>query len=197
MKDLPFTFQIDPATGLPDLWDNFYQRRLSSMKGQFEDTAAWEAQVAEDDVVLYEVYELKRPEVAGELLHGVSVIHPGKVGNEFFMTKGHFHSLLETAEVYYCLRGQGMMVMETPEGLSNVQEFYPGTVMYVPPRWAHRSINISQKEDLILFYVYPGNAGHDYGTIEFQGFRKLVIEENGKIVVVDNQRWVPPERRSK
>ena len=32
----------------------------------------------------------KRPEVAGELLHGVSVIHPGVVGNEFFMTKGHF-----------------------------------------------------------------------------------------------------------
>ena len=57
--------------------------------------------------VLYEVYEFKRPEVAGELLHGVSVIHPGLVGNEFFMTKGHFHSLLETAEVYYCLKGEG------------------------------------------------------------------------------------------
>jgi len=46
----------------------------------------------------------------GELLHGTSIVHPGKVGNEYFMTKGHFHSVLDTAEVYYVLQGRGMMV---------------------------------------------------------------------------------------
>jgi len=39
--------------------------------------------------------------VAGELLFGVSIVHPGKVGNEFYMTKGHFHTVLETAEIYH------------------------------------------------------------------------------------------------
>lgn len=195
MNSLPFTFHISSHTSLPDHWDNHYERRLSSMKGQFEDTEAWEAQMAKKDAVLYEVFELKRPEVAGELLQGVSLIHPGKVGNEYYMTKGHFHALLEAAEVYYCLKGEGMMVMETPEGDWAVESFTPGTVLYVPPRWAHRSINTSPDQDLIFFFVYPANAGHDYGTIEFQGFRKLVIEEEGQARVVDNPRWISPEGR--
>ena len=42
--------------------------------------------------------------------------YPGKVGDEYFMTKGHFHTILETCEVYYTLSGQGAMLMETPEG---------------------------------------------------------------------------------
>jgi oxalate decarboxylase/phosphoglucose isomerase-like protein (cupin superfamily) len=46
------------------------------------------------------------------------------------------------------------------------------------PRWAHRSVNASLDEDLITFFIYPGDAGHDYGTIEQQGFRKLVVEQD-------------------
>ena len=34
----------------------------------------------------------------------------------------------------------------------------------------------SRQEDLVTFFVYPGHAGHDYGTIEKQGFSKLVLE---------------------
>ncbi len=195
MTDKPYTFHLSAVTGLPNRWDHHYERRLSSMKGQFADMAALDDILAEDDLLLYEVYEFKRPETAGELLHGVSVIHPGLVGDEYFMTKGHFHSLLETAEVYYCLKGEGVMVMETPEGDWDVQPFTPGSVLYVPPRWAHRSVNTSADEDLVLLFVYPGDAGHDYGTIEFQGFRKLVLKVDGGVKIVDNPRWVAPEKR--
>jgi glucose-6-phosphate isomerase len=45
------------------------------------------------------------------------------------------------------------------------------------------------QEDLLLFLVYPGNAGHDYGTIEARGFRKLLVRRDGATVVVDNPRW--------
>ncbi len=81
------------------------------------------------------------------------------------------------------------MVMETPEGDWAVEELVPGRVLYVPPRWAHRSVNTGQAEDLATFYVFPANAGHDYGTIEKQGFRKLVVEVEGKTKVIDNKRW--------
>jgi glucose-6-phosphate isomerase len=162
------------------------------MKGQYLDTAAYEAMLSQEDTLLYEVYELKLPEVAGQLLHGISIVHPGKVGDEYFMTKGHFHTVLDTAEVYHCQKGQGYMVMETPEGEWSVEALYPGAVLYVPPRWAHRSVNTSLEEDLITFFVYPGNAGHDYGTIEEQGFRKLVVEKNGERAIVDNPRWTAP-----
>ena len=32
----------------------------------------------------------------------------------------------------------------------------------------------------MTFFVYPGDAGHDYGTIEVKGFRKLIVEQEGK-----------------
>ena len=166
-------------------------RRLSAMRGQYADSQAYEAMLAQEDVVLYEVYEIQRPEAAGELRHGLSIIHPGKVGDEYFMTKGHFHTVLDTAELYYCLRGQGMLLMETPEGEWAVEQLLPNHVVYVPPRWAHRSVNTSPYEDLITLFVYPGNAGHDYGTIEKQGFRKLIVERDGRPCVVDNPRWRP------
>ena len=192
----PFTFDIVRAEDMIlSAYDNHITRRLSAMQGQYSDQQAYEVLLAEEDRLLYEVYEVKRPEVAGELLQGISIVHPGKVGDEYFMTKGHFHSVLNTAEVYCCLRGEGVMVMETPEGDWAVEELRPGRVLYVPPRWAHRSVNTGQNEDLVTFFVYPGHAGHDYGTIEGQGFRKLVMEKNRQPQVVDNPHWRGPGER--
>jgi glucose-6-phosphate isomerase len=189
MSDVPFSFDLPSPLVIPSRVDNHIQRRLSSMRGQFLDQEAYGKQLEMGDTLIYEVYEVKRPEVAGELLMGVSIVHPGKVGQEFYMTKGHFHTVLDTGEVYYCLRGEGFMVMETPEGESAVERLSPGRVLYVPPRWAHRSVCTSRQEDLVTFFTYPGNAGHDYGTIEQQGFCKLVLDTDNGIAIVDNPRW--------
>lgn len=189
MKTTPFAFSINAPDFVPTEYDNHIQRRLSSMASQYHDSEAVAAMMAQNDELLYEVYEIKRPEDSGEVLHGISIVHPGKVGDEYFMTKGHFHTVLETGEVYYCCKGHGFMVMETPEGDWAVEELYPGRVLYVLPRWAHRSVNISPDEDLITFFAYPGHAGHNYGTIEEKGFRKLIVERDGKATVIDNPRW--------
>lgn len=189
MTDSPFTFTIPFPQTIPTQYDNYIQRRLSSLKGQFLDTAVYEKMLAVEDSLIYEVYEIKRPHVAGEVLTGISIVHPGKVGREFFMTKGHFHTVLDTAEVYLCLKGEGFMVMETPEGETSVKPLSPNTVLYVPPRWAHRSICTSRQQDLVTFFAYPGHSGHDYGTIERQGFGKLVVEGDKGIEIIDNPRW--------
>jgi glucose-6-phosphate isomerase, archaeal len=177
-------------------YDNHITRRLSDMKGQFWDVDAYNKILNREDTLLYEVYELLSLERAGELRHGISIIHPGLVGKEYYMTKGHFHSEIETAEVYYCLQGEGYMVMETPEGEWSVELLQPQKVLYVPPRWAHRSININLEIDLVTLFIYPGNAGHDYRSIEKQGFRKLVIFEGDAPRIIDNPRWLPPEKRT-
>jgi glucose-6-phosphate isomerase len=194
MEQRPFSSSISIPEGSLSDYDNHIVRRLSAMKGQYLDQQAYQTILNQQDSVLYEVYEIRRPELAGELMYGISIVHPGKVGDEYFMTKGHFHTVLDTAEVYYCLKGQGAMVMETPEGEWSVEELRPGRVLYVPPRWAHRSVNSGQ-QDLVTFFVYPGNAGHDYGTIEQQGFRKLVVERDGRAQVIDNPRWHPLKGR--
>ena len=195
MKNGPFSFDIEGPDYIPSHYDNHIKRYLSNMEGQYLDQDAYRDRLNEEDSLLYEVYELKRPEVAGEILHGISIIHPGKVGDEYHMTKGHFHSVLETAEIYYTLKGEGYMVMENPEGDCSVEKLTPGSVLYVPPRWAHRSVNVGTEEDLVMFFAYPGDAGHNYATIETQGFRKLILENDGKAEITDNPRWSPLEDR--
>jgi glucose-6-phosphate isomerase len=190
-SDRPYVFEITLPGGRPSLPTRHLRRYLSELRGYFADGVAFDAlYAAQGDMLLYEVHELPRPQVAGEVLHGTSILHPGRVGDEYFMTKGHFHAVLEAAEVYYCLQGQGMMVMETPDGEWAVERLYPGAILYVPPRWAHRSINTG-RDDLITLYSYPGDAGHDYATIQEQGFRKLVVERDGAPCVIDNPRWRP------
>ena len=188
MSDLPFTFTIPLPDVVPSRADNHIRRRLSSLKGQCLDEEAYQTMLAEDDRLIYEVYEIQRPAVAGELMLGISIVHPGKVGREYFMTKGHYHAVLDTAEIYYCLKGEGYMVMQTPEGEASVESLTPGKMLYIPPRWAHRSVCTSRQEDLVTFFAYPGNAGHDYGTIEQLGFRRLVVEGEHGPEIIDNPR---------
>ena len=186
--NFPLTLDFDLVDGLCKSGKvKPIERHLSNMASQFSDSAAAEL-LKESDPLLYEFYGLDMPEKEGALSYGTTIIYPGKVGDEYYMTKGHFHTILDTAEVYYTLSGHGMMVMETPEGDTDVKELKAGDALYVPGRWAHRSVNIGD-EPLVMFFVYPANAGHDYGTIESKGFRKLVVCREGKPEIVDNPKW--------
>jgi glucose-6-phosphate isomerase len=164
------------------------KRRLSQMKDMFFDRASVDEVLESDDPIVYEFYELGAPEHPGDLAFGCSITYPGKIGSEFYMTKGHFHTILDTAEVYYCLSGNGCMLVENPEGDTAVLQLEPGKAVYVPKRYAHRSINTGDSP-LITFFVFRGDAGHNYGAIETKGYRKLVVERDGKAATVDNPKW--------
>jgi glucose-6-phosphate isomerase len=184
---IPFSAHFDLLSGFSK--DHVSTKRpLSRMAGMYEDDEAFRKQVAEGDPNVYEFYELTMPESPNELLFGTSIVYPGKVGQEYYMTKGHFHTILDTPEVYYCLSGNGYMLMENPEGEWQAERFTPGQAVYVPPRYAHRSINVGS-DPLVTFFVYRADSGHDYGTIETKGFRKLVVEVNGQAEIVDNPKW--------
>jgi len=183
-----FTIDMDLVTGM-SMAKKTTTRRLSAMKGMFADQAAAEKLVENGDPLVYEFHEMDVPEHPGDLAFGCSVTYPGKVGDEYFMTKGHFHTILETGEVYYCLKGHGYMLLESPEGDWSAQELTPGQVVYVPKRYAHRSVNVHDSEPLLTFFVFRGDAGHDYGTIETKGYRKLIVEADGNPSVRDNPKW--------
>ena len=192
MFTLPISFVLSLADDATmSRYDSHTVRRLSSMAGYYQASDAFTDLLAVDDPIHYEVFGIDRPAVAGELISGITRLYAGKVGQEFFMTKGHYHAMLETGEIYYALQGQGMMVMETPEGEWRVEPIAAGQVVYVPPRWAHRTVNTGT-EKLLFFWVCPANAGHDYGTIAERGFRKVVIEVEGTPTMLDNPRWSPP-----
>lgn len=183
-----FTLDFSPDKGISSA-STATKRTLSQMRGAFADEAAVKKALESGDPVIYEFYELGAPEHPGDLAFGTSTVYPGKVGSEYYMTKGHFHTVLDTAEVYYTLSGEGFMLTEDPQGNVKLHRLSPGEAVYVPKRWAHRSVNTGTSP-LITFFVFRGDAGHDYGTIETKGYRNLVIEgENGLPVMVDNPKW--------
>ena len=178
----PFTVDFDLAMGVMKNPTNHLVRHASDMRGHYRDTAAHEALIADGNPVHYEVFEHPEPNEYGHLMYCISDLKPGCVGEECFMTKGHYHTRINTGEIYLALRGRGFMMMKTTDGQCRYEEFVPGRMVYVPPYWGHRSINTGD-EPLISFCVYPGDAGHNYGDIEREGFPKRVFRRGGKIVV--------------
>lgn len=176
----PFTVTIDFAENIMRGADVHNERKASVMRGYYRDAAALEKIIADgNDPLHYETFEKHVPEEYGHLLFCISKIQPGLVGDEFFMTKGHYHTRLNTGEIYLCLQGRGYMAMKTPAGSFDAQQMTRGSMIYVPPYWAHRSINTGD-EPLTMFCVWPGDAGHNYGDIEKEGFPKRVYRRDGK-----------------
>jgi len=178
----PFGLAIDLETGDMPEATNHLVRRASDMRGYYADAAALDRLIQEqEDPLHYEVFELPVPQESGQLMYCISKLQPGQVGQEHFMTKGHYHTISATAEIYLCLAGQGYMVMKTAEGKWAAERMTRGRMVYVPPYWAHRSVNTGANEALVSFCVYPGDAGHNYGDIEREGFGKRVLKRRGEI----------------
>lgn len=180
----PFSVAVDEHGVLAPATSTI-ERRLSHMKGMYANATAEESILQEGDPVIYEVFQADVPEFAGELAVCTTVLHPGKVGDEFFMTKGHFHSQRDRAEVYYGLTGRGLLLL-AKDGEAREVAIEPRTAAYVPPYWAHRTVNTGP-EPFVFLAVYPGDAGHDYGTIETDGFPQIVVEQDGEAAVQANR----------
>ncbi len=185
---MPTSVDFDVRTGKSSTREPV-RRPLSTLKGYFLDRAAFDAALSDSDPMVYEYFDMGVPETAGNVAYGTTILRPGRIGDEYYLTKGHFHTVLDTAEVYYCLSGHGGMMMETPDGDVEWREMTAGTCVYVPGCWAHRAINVSDTEPFVLFFAFPGHAGHDYGTIATRGFRKRLVDRGGMPTLVDNPNW--------
>jgi glucose-6-phosphate isomerase, archaeal len=127
--------------------------------------------------IAYRVNELRFTEGGNDLITGISVLNPGKVGAEFFMTRGHLHQRADRSETYYCLSGHGILLMEDLEGKVEAAEMRPGNLVYVPPFWVHRSVNIGSEIFATLF-SYPADAGQNFEIVrKAGGFKLLVVED--------------------
>jgi glucose-6-phosphate isomerase len=178
----PFGVDIDLVEGVMANPDRRLVRNASAMLGHYKDAAALRRLIDAGDPLHYEVFEKDVPETFGHVLFCISKLQPGLVGDECFMTKGHYHAILATAELYLCIRGKGYMAMKTREGDCVLEPMYRNRMVYVPPCWAHRSINTGD-EPLVSLCAYQADAGHNYGDIETEGFPKRVFLRDGKEVV--------------
>jgi len=180
----PQSVRIDGATGAMSIETGRYVKRLSELRPIFHDKPALDHDVAAlDDPQVYEVVEYRKP--GSDIFFGTTTMEPGKVGNEFYMTRGHFHARRDMGEVYYTQSGEGVLLLQSRGGETSVLEMRPGACAFIPPDWAHRSINTGQ-EKLVFVWVCNPEAGHDYADIMQRGMRKLVVERDGKVAVIDS-----------
>ncbi len=191
----PFSLNLNFKTGdlLPH--DRIHIRRLSDMKGVFYDSQAEQQILEKENPVIYSFSEKILPEESGHLQLAVTRILPGKIGDEYFMTKGHYHRRPDTSEVYLGLEGEGLLLVQTEKGEFESIPIRPGTIAYIPPYWGHRMVNTGSIP-FVFFAVYPGDAGHNYGAIEKTGFVKILVERGGKPALIDNPRWKKDETQS-
>lgn len=156
-------------------------RRMTDLEGLFTDTAAWSASCVADNPIVYEVSSSPVPEVARELPQSITTIHPGTCGGEFYMTKGHQHPDPQ-GEIYLGIAGSGGLLMFDGENVEWV-DMAPGVIGYIPPGWAHRSVNTGDQPYKFLA-VYPGSAGHDYGWVLEHGMGRRTRSEAGSLSLV-------------
>jgi glucose-6-phosphate isomerase len=178
----PFVTDLDLNEGMLKGFRNHSVRNASSMRGYYKDSVTLDAIIASGDPLHYEVFENTVPEEYGHIIVGISKLYAGVVGDECFMTKGHYHKVLATGEIYLCLRGQGYLLMKTKDGDFSALEMERGKIVYVPPFWAHRSVNTGE-EPLISLFAYNAESGHNYGDIEVEGFIKRVFKRKGAISI--------------
>jgi glucose-6-phosphate isomerase len=189
----PRSFAVDVPSGLMRGTGSCYQKRLKDMQGQYANQEAFANMLsASGEAVVYEVTDHKPSSNAGDVITGVTRMSPGHVDGEFFMTRGHIHGLANRPEMYFCLAGKGVMLMESPDGQTRAVEMPSHTVCYVPPYWIHRSVNVGST-DFVMLFCYPADSGQDYDIIaRSQGMRQRVVQaEDGAWKTVDNQNYLP------
>lgn len=159
------------------------EKRLKDLHGVFGDEGALNRM--EPERVVYSVQaHLPVPEgTPGGLFFGTTTIQPGRVGDEYFMTRGHLHLNIDRGEYYWGVQGEGMLVLMNDRRETWAERMHPGSLHYIRRGIAHRVANTGAAP-LIFGASWPSDAGHNYEVIARDGFSARLIETGGKPTLV-------------
>src|SRR5438128_4938358 len=157
--------RIDWSTGALDGPEVRQSRKtLGDLKDLFADQEA--AAKMPPDALIYRVqWWSPVPENSeGGLFWGTTIIEPGQVGREYFMTHGHFHHKADRTEFYSTVLGIGALILMNEARKTWIEEMAPGSLHHIPPRTAHRVANTGTRP-LHFVACWPSDAGYDYDEI--------------------------------
>jgi glucose-6-phosphate isomerase, archaeal len=183
-NDYPLSVQVDFAAGTFTPVREKTERRLSDLLPHFHDQAAAEAIISAGDRLLYEVLYHDFETSKSDMAMCITRISPGVVGDEYHMTKGHIHERNDQPEIYFCLQGEGYLLLQTLDGEFRAERWKAGTLSHIPPMWMHRTVNTGA-DTLVFVSVYNLSAGHDYAVVEKSGFKVRVLQRDGQPALVE------------
>lgn len=156
------------------------------------------------------------PEIHYHMVRGgseqsnITIWEPGKVGDEYIKTYGHYH-VGKLDETYWILFGEGVVLVQkrAVDASGNpiddeIEQAYavsvnPGDAIFIPAEWGHLVANISPTyfvtaDDSPVNFnevdpvSLPGHA--DYEAVKrMQGFCYYIVEKDGKPVLVKNEKY--------
>ena len=156
-----------------------YDKLLGDMRGVYLDEDAYAVALQRRGAasLVYHVDEHSQAQGAGALIIGTSTLLPGRIGDEFAVTRGHLHAKADRAELYYCLSGRGVMLLETLSGESRALPIANGQAVHVPGDWIHRSVNVGN-EPFVTLFCYAADSGQNYQLIaDAGGMATLVVTD--------------------
>ncbi|WP_432840053.1 glucose-6-phosphate isomerase family protein [Dactylosporangium sp. CA-092794] len=175
-----------------------YDKAFGDLRGVYHDEAAYGEALRErgSDSLAYRVEEHRNAAGPGALIIGTSTLLPARVGAEFALTRGHLHAKSDRAELYHCLSGHGVLLLESLSGESRAIAITPGQAVHVPGEWVHRSVNVGT-EPFVTLFCYAADAGQDYGLIaDAGGMAQLVVcDPDGGWTTRPNPRHTGYRRR--
>lgn len=140
----------------------------------------------------------------------ITIWEPGKVGEEYIKTYGHYH-IGKLDETYWPIFGEGIVLVQkrAVDASGNpiddeIEQAYavhvkPGDSLFIPSEWGHLVANISDtyfvtaddspvnfdEENPVSF---PGHA--DYEAVKkMQGFCYYIVEADGKPILKKNAKY--------
>ena len=127
-----------------------------------------------------------------DLRYDFTVIFPGKIGDEFIKTFGHYHPN-SYPEIYQIFEGEALILMQKPaESYDIIEEFIvvevsEGESVIIPPHYGHVTVNPSDKKLVMSNWVC-----RSFKSI-YEPFRNL----KGACHYYTERGWIKNERYKK
>ena len=127
-------------------------RKLQDMKKYFEDKKEVNTILKKKNPVIYRIYRKK----LGAQHLSLTILNPGKISNEYFMTKGHKH-VSPSPEIYIQIKGKGKLIL----GQNKIITLKKNKKVKIKGTTSHRLVNIG-KTKLEVITIEDKNTKKNY-----------------------------------
>ncbi len=162
-------------------------KTVGDLEGYWDDSDALARLDSATPLYITQSWLPEGEETAGALAWGNTTLFPGRVGREYFMTRGHFHRKREKGELVICVSGTGALMLMDEQGETRIEPLAHGSTHYVSGHTAHRTINTGALP-LVFLCAWAADCGHDYDEIRERGFSRLLVEVNGAPTLIARQQ---------
>ncbi len=163
--------QLDLLTGVIEPSLHTATRRYKDLLGIFENFDP----DLDPETIIYQTYGSPGDAEGERLLYGTTVLMPGAVCGEQFMTRGHVHIRPDRGELCLTLEGSGILLLASEDGSYTSETMNPGSIHDIDGRLGHRVLNTGNVP-LVFFVTWMSDCGHDYTRMTFPRITALNLE---------------------